>query len=331
MTELILEIGGNHKGNIDSLFAITEDAISAGGKYLKYQIYTGNSLVNATIDADRKKHFDNFTISVDIYKEIAQECSKKGVYFLASVWDPLLFREVERLSPIVKIGSGDLTNYSLLMLAAETGKKIILSTGLSNFEEVKEAVRFIRTCNEVYFSTDHLCVMQCTSVYPCPLNEVNLSVINTYKDTFGCQVGYSHHCLQYQPIYSAISMGVDWLEVHYSKEKHDTSFRDNLLSIDSTELKKINAFIDENQVILGTPTKVKTKSEISTGHVQSFRRAIYLAKDIEAGHRICEDDLVCLRPDVGIPASHFQNMLNKTTKKKLTAYSPLSHNDFKDV
>lgn len=319
MTEFIAEIGGNHQGDEDRLLALTENAISSGIKILKYQIYTGESLVSKKYDPDRVAHFTSFTLEKSIYKKVIDLCSEANVEFMASIWSEKLFEYFDPFVERYKIGSGDLTNYPLIKLMAQRGKPIILSTGLSKVEEIDSVVQFIRDVNADYFKPNLLSILQCTSVYPCPIDEVNLSVIDEFKRRYNSFVGYSHHTLQYSPIYAAIAMGVDTIEFHYTDTKHDNSFRDHLISVDGLEYKKILAYHEEIKILRGNPDKIITKSEDSTGHVTSFRRSLFYNNDFRKGHSLTYDDLDSLRPAIGVPASKITtvvgSILNVDVKK----------------
>lgn len=303
MTQFIAEIGGNHQGRESRVLALTKDAIDNGVTILKYQIYTGESLVSERYDPDRVAHFSSFTLDKSVYRKVIDMCIEANVEFMASIWSKTLLDEFDPFVQRYKIGSGDLTNYPLIKLMAERGKPIILSTGLSEIEEVDAVVEYIRSINDVYLQPDKLSVLQCTSVYPCPLNEVNLSVVDIYRSRFNSFVGYSHHTIQYSPIYAAISMGVDVIEFHYTDTKHDNNFRDHLISVDASEYKKILAFYEETTVLRGGSIKTATDHEKETGHTTSFRRSLFYKNDFPEGHCLVADDIDSLRPAIGVSSS----------------------------
>ncbi len=324
MTEFIAEIGGNHQGDENRLLALTEDAIAAGVKILKYQIYSGKSLVSERYDPERVKHFTSFTLDQSVYIEIINLCAKANVEFMASIWSERLLDEFDPYVERYKIGSGDLTNYPLIKMMAERGKPIILSTGLSDIEEVVSTVDFIRSINQNYNEPGKLALLQCTSVYPCPIEEVNLSVTDEYRRLFNSLVGYSHHTIQYSPIYAAISMGLDMIEFHYTDTKHDNNFRDHLISVDALEYEKIIAFSKEIQILRGESEKKTTDKERETGHVISFRRSLFYKSDLSAGHCLTIDDLESLRPDIGISSKRISDYIGVTLNQDVHKGEALS-------
>lgn len=329
MTEFIAEIGGNHQGDENRLLALTRSAISSGMKILKYQIYTGESLVSKKYDPDRVSHFTSFTLEKSIYKKVIDLCLEANVEFMASIWSEKLLEYFDPFVKRYKIGSGDLTNYPLIKLMAERGKPIILSTGLSKIEEIDSVVQFLRQENANYCKPSFLSVLQCTSVYPCPIDEVNLSVIDEFKQRYKSFVGYSHHTLQYSPIYAAIAMGVDLIEFHFTDTKHDNSFRDHLISVDSLEFRKILAYNEEIKVLRGNPKKIITKSEDSTGHVTSFRRSLFYKNNFPKGHMLTYDDLDSLRPAIGVSASEISTVIGSILKVDAKKGTALKREDLK--
>ena len=328
MTEFIFEIGGNHQGDKKKLLSLTQKAIKAGAKILKYQIYTGESLVSKKYDPERVDHFNSFTLDKNIYKEVFNLCSEANVEFMASIWSESLFHEFDEYVKRYKIGSGDLTNYPLIKLMAEKGKPIILSTGLSDLEEIDSTVEYIRSINKNYKKPENLCILQCTSLYPCPLNEVNLNVIEEFKRRYESKVGYSHHTIQYSPIYNAVSMGVDIIEFHFTDSKHDNNFRDHLVSIDILEYKKIAAFYEETLILRGSPKKKLSDLEKSSGNLVSFRRSLFYKKGLKAGHVLTERDLESLRPGIGISPSKILDYVGLTLLKEVNKGEALQEDHF---
>ena len=329
MTQFIAEIGGNHQGEEHRLLALTKNAIENGVKILKYQIYTGESLVSERYDPDRVAHFRSFTLDQSVYRKVIEMCVEANVEFMASIWSEKLLDEFDPYVKRYKVGSGDLTNYPLIKCMAERGKPIILSTGLSEIEEVDATVAYIRLINDVYYQPEKLIVLQCTSVYPCPLNEVNLSVIDMYRSRFKCSAGYSHHTIQYSPIYSAISMGVDMIEIHYTDTKHDDKFRDHLISVDASEYKKIQAFFAETTILRGSPIKTATNNEKKTGHTTSFRRSLFYKNAFPKGHLLQADDLDSLRPGIGISPSKIEDYIGIPLAEGVTKGEALLQDHFK--
>lgn len=321
---LIAEIGGNHQGNPDRLRNLTNLAIQSGADCIKFQLYSGDTLVNKKIDKDRNSHFKKFELDTALYKEMFTLVLRAGRDCTASFWSYEFYKEFEKDVPFIKVGSGDLTNYPLLAQFATSNKPIILSTGLSTSEEINKAVNFIRDENDFYRAKANLTLLQCTSMYPIPYSEANLSVMNTFKklDTL---VGYSDHTVGVEALYIAAVLGADVLEFHFTDDKSDTSFRDHLVSLEKADVLHLKSRIRDAFELIGSSVKQPTKSEIDSGHVSSFRRGIYCLEPIQKGEIITMDKLTFLRPDLGgNSASQYMKVLNNIAADNYGKLDPVN-------
>ncbi len=308
---IIAEIGGNHEGDFEYAKKLTELAAESGADAVKFQIYTGDSLVNFKYDPDRNKHFKKFELSSDQYIELALLCKKLDITFMASVWDIEAFKYMDEYMPIYKVGSGDMTAYNLIEKMVKIGKPIILSTGLATFEEVKRVVEFIKSLDIKYINDKKLCILQCTSMYPIPDEDANLNVMMTYKEEFNIPFGYSDHTVGMDAIETAVSMGAQVIEVHFTDTREGKEFRDHKVSATKDEIKELIKKIKKIRTLQGSFEKKATKSEIDSGHTQSFRRGVFAKRDLIIGDIIKEDDLVTLRPLLGIGADKFYELVGK--------------------
>lgn len=326
---LIAEIGGNHEGDFELCKKMLLSAIDAGADGIKFQIYTGETIVNKHVDPQRAAHFDKFALSHDQYFELSSMCKDHNVDFLASIWDFDALDLFSNEMPFIKIGSGDLTAFPFLKKICSYNKPILLSTGLSTYKEIEDAYEFIKKCNSFYRGKDTVGIMQCTSMYPIPDKEANLNIIKELKKRFpNCLVGYSDHTEGAKACEIAGIIGVDSLEFHFTLENIDSDFRDHKVSLTNATLKQLKNTLITNSHFMGTSLKEPTESEISSGHVYSFRRGLYLKSDLKEGSIIKESDLISLRPSKGIPANQLGKLIGKTLNKYLHAFEPLDFNDF---
>ena len=326
--KLIAEIGGNHEGDFDYALELLDLALDAKVDSIKFQIYSGESLVNEKVDKDRKEHFDRFTFSSDQYKEIADICISNNVDFSASIWNESQLEEFNNYLSFFKIGSGDLTAYPLIESHCKKGKPIILSTGLSTLEEVQNTIDFICNTNPIYKNEEMLCVMQCTSSYPTPDNELNLRVIETYRDAFNYPIGFSSHSTNPLALEYSIVLGARVLEFHFTDTREGKEFRDHKVSLtknDVLDLKKKIPFLLES---LGSPIKRPTEAEIISDNINSFRRAVYPNKKIQKGDIVYQEDFVSLRPQSGLPANKIYSILGKKSLRDLEPMESISEDDF---
>lgn len=328
---LIAEIGGNHEGDFELAYELGLQAIDAGADYIKYQVYTANGLINPLLSPDRHKHFNRLSLSSDKYIELAKKLEAKGGKFLASIWNIEDIEVFDKYMDFFKIGSGDLTCYPILKKITETNKPIVISTGLSTMQDVQEAVDFICNANPIYKDKDMLTIMQCTSMYPNETKDINLSVITTYKKEFPLHnIGYSHHHLEAWPIDIAYTLGANMIEFHFTHDKTIDTFRDHQLSLTKAELIDLKKRLDLIQEALGSPIKVQTKSEISVNHIEEFRRGCFFNKNMKEGTLITEDDLIYLRPEIGLGANKYKDLIGKKVIKEIKQYESLTTDILKD-
>ncbi|MCO4783742.1 MAG: N-acetylneuraminate synthase family protein [Candidatus Cloacimonetes bacterium] len=320
---IIAEIGGNHEGDFEYAKKLTRLAAESGADAVKFQIYTGDSLVNAKYDPTRNKHFKNFELSEEKYIELAKLCEDLGITFMASVWDMEAFSWIDPYIPIYKVGSGDLTAYPLLKKMVLTGKPMILSTGLSTFEEVQDAVDFINSVDPKFVEEQKLSILQCTSMYPIPYEDANLNVMCTYMEEFDLPIGYSDHTVGMEAIETAIVMGAEIIEVHFTDCREGKVFRDHKVSATCSEIQELIKKIDRINTLKGSYEKKPTPSEINAKHVDSFRRGVFVTRDIKQGETLTESDLITLRPNIGTGAENFYKLIGTKVSENLDKLSKI--------
>lgn len=319
---LIAEIGGNHEGDFAAAVRLCDLAIDCGADVVKFQLYTGDSLVSALEAPDRHRHFQRFELSQEQHIALAQRCQAAGRRYLASVWDLDMLAWIDPFLPFYKVGSGDLTAYPLLSGFAERGKPIVLSTGLATYAEVLASVQFLRQVDARYGDPEYLALLQCTSLYPTPESEVNLRVMDQFRAT-GLTVGYSDHTLDAFTLFVAAARGAQILEFHFTDQPHGRSFRDHQLSLTAADVQQLCAQLQRLACVLGDGEKRATPGELASGHVTSFRRAVYSRRELTAGEPLRAEDLICLRPAHGIDARLFEHVIGQRVAVDTPAYAAL--------
>lgn len=318
---LIAEIGGNHLGNFEYAKRLTDLAIGAGVDYIKFQLYTGDSLVSRSESPDRNAHFKKFELAQEMHLHLAGMCRDAGIGYMASVWNTEFMDWIDAYMPIYKVGSGDMTAYPILANIAARKKPIILSTGLSTLDEVLDAVAFLQQCDARYTSPDFLALLQCTSMYPIANHEANLLVMDTLRKATGLSVGYSDHTEGMHALIVATAMGAEILEFHFTDTREGQTFRDHKVSLTQAEVITLEKEILAIRELQGDGVKIPLACE--TDHRISFRRAVYPTQDIPAGTQITDEHLTCLRPNHGIDAREFWNVLGKFTVVPIKAHQKL--------
>ena len=325
---LIAEIGGNHEGDFSYANDLLDLAIESKADFVKFQIYFPDTLVNKFENLDRYNHFKKFTFTPEQHIELAKKCKNAGKDYLASVWDIDALNWIDEYSSMYKIGSGDLTAYPIIEKIAEIGKPIILSTGLSTFDEIFQTVKFIRQKNSIYDNKNMLAVLQCTSMYPISESETNLNVLKLFKNELNVNVGYSDHTEDIEALYLATVTGAEVLEFHFTDSKEGKTFRDHKVSLTNTDIDQLVSKIQRSKNILGNIVKQPTESEIENNHHVSFRRAIYPNRDILKGEKITKDDLIALRPKKGIDARCTEKIIGKKAKINIKKLSRINFDMF---
>jgi len=312
---LIAEIGGNHEGNFEYAQKLTQLACESGVDAVKFQIYTGDSLVNKHVDPDRNKHFKKFELTPNQYIELAKHCNDNNVLFSASVWDPSAFEWIDEYIPFYKIGSGDLTAFPIIDKIVSYGKPILLSTGLSTMDEVQETVEFIQSQDQEYLNPDSLCLLQCTSMYPIPPEDANLKVMEEFRKKFNVSVGYSDHTIGTTAVETSFVLGAQVIEFHFTDDRQGKSFRDHQISFTKEEVIQLIEKIKLIKSLLGDGIKKPLESEIESGHITSFRRGLYFSRDHKKGEKIQPNSIVSLRPQNGLSAKFYSDIIGKVLSK----------------
>lgn len=264
-TYVIAEIGINHNGSIETAKKLIDIAALSGCDAVKFQKRNPDVCVpehqkNVVRDTPwgtmtylQYKHKIEFGKTE--YDEIDSYCKDKGISWSASPWDldSLDFLNQYDL-PFIKIPSAMLTNNELLHASAKTGKKIILSVGMSTLDEIDTAVGILRESNE-------FALLHCNSSYPAPLNELNLSVIQTLKDRYNCEIGYSGHEFRLGTTVASIYLGATIIERHITLDR-TTWGTDHMSSVEPQGLIKLVKGIRELEDAFGDGIVRVTDSQI---------------------------------------------------------------------
>lgn len=321
---LIAEIGGNHEGDFAKARDLVDLAISSGADCVKLQVYAGDKLVSSRESPDRNSHFKKFELSLDQHLFLAEQVKSAGLVYSASIWD---FESMEALDPYLdfyKIGSGDMTHYPMLEFCAKRAKPILLSTGLATFDEVSASVSHIRNVNELFLSPEYLCVLQCTSMYPISFAEANLAVMSEFKEKLDVSVGYSDHTIGIYALEIATAMGAQVLEFHFTDDPTRKEFRDHQVSLTSTGVRELKQKIEWIFELQGSCEKKPQSSEIANGHLESFRRGVYLNKEIKKGRTVTLEDLEFLRPAKGVDVRRYCDLIGAVALRDLEPFVALT-------
>jgi N-acetylneuraminate synthase len=264
-TYIIAEIGINHNGDLDIAKRLIDIAVLSGCDAVKFQKRNPDVCVpehqkNVMRDTPwGTMTYLEYKYKVEFekieYDKIDSYCKEKGIAWSASPWDldSLNFLNQYNL-PFIKLPSAMLTNYPLIEACAKSGKKVILSTGMSTEEEIDIAIETIRK------HTDNFAILHCNSTYPAPLNELSLSTISTLKNKYNCEVGYSGHEFRIGTTVASVYLGATIIERHITLDRTMWG-TDHLSSVEPQGLIKLVKGIRELEEAFGEGTIQVTESE----------------------------------------------------------------------
>lgn len=247
-------------------------------------------------------------LSYDMHIELISYCNRRGIQFLSTPFDVESLKMLEELNvPIIKLPSGEITNYPLLVAAAETKKPVILSTGMSNLDEIAEAIYVLKENG-----SEKIVLLHCNTEYPTPMKDVNLRAMDTMRERFHLQVGYSDHTLGTEVPIAAAALGAAVIEKHFTIDKNMKG-PDHKASLEPDQLKAMVAAIRNIEAALGSREKGVTPSEEKNREVA--RKSIVAARNIRKGEKFSEVNLTTKRPGNGISPMRWNEMLGKTADR----------------
>jgi len=317
-TFVIAEIGLNHNGDIDLAKKMIQEAKICGADAAKFQMFNTEELYPR--HHDHFEMFESLQFLEEEWREISDFADKKDIIFTASVFDKDSVDFLNELnSPMFKVASGDLTHIPLLDYISKKKKPTVISTGLSNISEVDDAV-------ETFYSNDNreICLLHCISNYPSSLDNLNLNVIETLKKAFGVPVGFSDHTLGITAPVTAVALGADIIEKHFTLDR-EIDGPDQKLSLPPDMFEKMVQYIIGIEDGLGDGLKKPLEDEKM---IQRARRSITARKTIKKGDKITIDDLKITRPEDGIKPKFFQALFGKKAKKTIKEDEPLKWEHF---
>jgi N,N'-diacetyllegionaminate synthase len=325
-TILIAEVGGNHDGQLERAYELARLAAENGADIVKFQTYQAEGLVNRRVAPDRYHHYQKLEFPLEEWSKLARYVQSLGCHWMSSVWDEHLLETLEPFLPAYKVGSGDFTNLPLIERMLTTGKPLILSTAMCDQEDVDATMAFIRRHAPGHVESGRVALLQCTAMYDAPSeNEANLSAMVWLRERYGVPVGFSNHALGTRACLIAAAMGAAIIEVHFTDDKTG-SYRDKKLSFTPPELAMLRETVEAIPRIRGIERKEVRPSEVDIR--DTFRRAVYFRHQVPKGHLVTAKDLVCLRPNEGIDARRYYELIGKRTTIDIDELFPLSENYF---
>ncbi|MBC8192960.1 MAG: N-acetylneuraminate synthase family protein [Candidatus Marinimicrobia bacterium] len=330
-TYIIAEIGINHQGEVEIAKKLIKEAADAGANAVKFQkrsikrILTHEGLEmpydnRNSFGKTYGEHKKALELSETDYQELMDYASEHNVDFIASGWDEESIDFLDALGvPFFKMASADLTNIPLLIHTAKKHKPMILSTGMADMEMVETAVNAIKPY------VVPLCLLQCTSTYPSVFEEVNLSVINTFKQSFPhAVIGYSGHELGIAITEAAVALGAKIVERHFTLDR-TMKGGDHAASLEPGGFSKLVRDIRHIEAAMGVKTKRIQDSEAPI--FKKLAKSIVSQVDLSAGTVLTRDMLTTKGPGTGISPARMDELLGKMVIKDIAADVVLKDED----
>jgi N-acetylneuraminate synthase len=318
---VIAEMSGNHNQSLDRALEIVEAAAKAGAHGLKLQTYTPDTM---TIDLDEREfHIDDpksLWAGTSLYKLYGQaytpwewhkpifaKARALGLVPFSTPFDDTAVEFLEDLDvPCYKIASFENTDLPLIRRVAATGKPLIISTGMASVAELDETVRAAREAG-----CTQLVLLKCTSTYPATPENSNILTIPHMRELFSCEIGLSDHTMGTGAAVAAVALGATLIEKHFTLSRADGGV-DSAFSMEPEEM---------HRLVVETGRAWQALGSVSYGVLDAekpsiqFRRSLYVVKDLKAGDMLTRDNVRAIRPGLGLPPKHLQNILGRSVKQ----------------
>ena len=319
---VIAEAGVNHNGSIEMAKKLIDVAAKSDADAVKFQTFKAKTLVSKNAPkADYQKkttdvgesQFDmlkKLELDINTHKELIRYCKKRDIMFLSTPFDCDSINLLNKLGlKVFKIPSGEITNLPYLRHVGSLGKRVILSTGMSNLEEVGDALNILINAGT---SKDNITVLHANTMYPTPMEDVNLNAMLTIQKEFGVDVGYSDHTLGIEVDIAAVAVGASCIEKHFTLDK-SMDGPDHKASLEPEELKSMVGAIRNIEKALGSREKKPSPSE--SVNIGVVRKSIVASQNINKGEVLTEKNIAVKRPGNGISPMKWDSVIGSIATK----------------
>lgn len=327
-TYIIAEMSNNHLQNFETAVKIVEAAKEAGADAVKLQTYTPETItIECDTDFFRLKGtlWDGYTL-YDLYKEVhmpwewhagLKDVAKRlGLDLFSSPFDKTAVDFLESMDvPAYKVASFEIVDIPLLQKIAESGKPIIMSTGMATLAEIDEAVQTVRNAGG-----HQIVLLKCTSAYPAPPKDSNLKTINHLSQTFGVPVGISDHTMGIAVPVASVALGACMIEKHLTLSRKITG-PDSAFSLEPHEFKAMVKAVRTAEEAIGTIYYGISNQE-KTSH--AYRRSLFVVKDMKSGEMFSDENVRSIRPGHGLHTRHLKDIVGMYAAKDIDRGTPLS-------
>jgi len=327
---VIAEIAQGHDGSLGTAHAYIEAVAKTGADAIKFQthIAAAESTPSEPFrvrfspqDETRYDYWKRMEFSEKQWRDLAEHATALGLIFLSTPFSQEAMDLLDRIGVAAwKVGSGEVTNHPLIERMARTGKPVLLSSGMSKWEELDSAIATIRSLNAPF------AVFQCTTAYPCPPERLGLNLIPRLRDRYGSPVGLSDHSGTIFSGLAATALGANMLEIHavFSRECFGPDVSASVTTIELKQLIEGVRFIERS---LAHPVDKEEMAADLSELRTIFGKSIVAVRDLLPGHQLTEADLMLKKPGNGMPASLFPQVVGKKVGRMIMAGTMLSDGD----
>lgn len=325
---IIAEMSANHNGQLDTAYRLIERAHKAGASAVKLQTYTADTLtlnstkpdfqINDGLWAGRTLHdlYEWAHTPWDWHKPLFEHGRKLGITLFSSPFDTTAVDFLEDLNaPAYKIASFEAVDLALIRYAAQTGKPMIISTGMADATEIAEAIDTARQAG-----CKQLVVLHCVSGYPAPAGDYNLRTLPDMAERFGVITGLSDHTLDNATAIASVALGACLIEKHFTLDRQGGG-PDDSFSLEPEELERLCLDTHIAWEALGQVNYGRPSSEL--GNVK-FRRSLYFVQDLAAGELITAESVRSVRPGYGLAPKHLDEVIGKRVNKAVEHHTAVS-------
>jgi N,N'-diacetyllegionaminate synthase len=325
-TRVIAEAGVNHNGDINLATEMIDVAAEAGADYVKFQTFSAETLSTKNAPSAEYQITNNqssdtqfemlkkLELSEDMHKLLIRRADDRGIKFLSTAFDIESINMLESFGQVIfKVPSGEITNLPYLRYLGKLQKQIILSTGMSNIEEISSALRILEDAGT---SRNDITILHCTSAYPAPLIDVNLLAIVKLRELFNLPVGYSDHTLGLEVPIAAVALGAAVIEKHFTLDRNLPG-PDHKASLNPHELKNMVRMIRNIEEAMGDGVKEIRPSE--TANRDIVRKSIVAKTMIREGEEFSSENLTTKRPGTGITPMKWDEFIGRASTKNYYA------------
>jgi len=325
---LIAEIGMNHNGSMEDARKLIDAAVKAGADTVKFQLHIAEAetLPNAPMPPyfnlePRYQYFKRTAFNFRQWSQLKKHCERKGAEFLVSPFSVEAVRILEKLKiKRYKIPSGEVTNLAMLEAIAKTKKPILLSSGMSSWKELDQAVRTIKKYN------NKLTLLQCTSSYPLAYKEVGLNIMLEMKKRYNLPVGLSDHTMSPFSAFAAVTLGASIIEKHFalSRKMYGSDAKHSLEPVEFSYLAEGVRAIEK---ILSSPVDKDQIARQMQGMKRIFQKSIVSVVDIPKGTKLNPSMLGIKKPGTGLSPSKFEEVVGRRVARDVPKDTVLKEED----